>query len=74
MERYSLTRVTMSTDGVELMFVGIGYIFVLLLIVLYTRINEKRKAELEHEGGVSKYSVEELHEMGDRAPDFIYTL
>jgi len=60
--------------GLELMFVGIGFITVPLAIVFYIRINRKRKAELEAMGGVSKYSVEETHELGDRAPDFIYSL
>ncbi|EJD01968.1 MFS general substrate transporter [Fomitiporia mediterranea MF3/22] len=60
--------------GVELMFVGIGFVFVPLLVFLYNRINKKRKAELERSGGISKYTVEELHEMGDRAPDFVYSL
>lgn len=63
----------LSTDGIELMFVGIGFIFTPLLMVLYTRINAKRKAQLEWEG-LSKYSISELHELGDRAPDFMYTL
>jgi len=60
--------------GLELMFVGIGFICTPIAMLLYTRINAKREAELQANGGVSKYSVEETHELGDRAPDFKYTL
>ncbi|KAL5478623.1 hypothetical protein ACEPAI_2808 [Sanghuangporus weigelae] len=60
--------------GVELLFVGIGFIVTPLLILLYTRINAKREAELKRIGGITKFTVEELHELGDRAPDFKYTL
>ena len=56
------------------MFVGIGLVVVPLLIFLYTRINAGRKAEAERNDGIRKYSVTELHEMGDRAPDFVYAL
>ncbi|KAI5118655.1 hypothetical protein M0805_002575 [Coniferiporia weirii] len=61
--------------GIELLFVGIGFIAVPLAIFLYIRINAKREVELQRIGDMaSKYSVEEIHEMGDRAPDFRYTL
>ncbi|EJD01969.1 MFS general substrate transporter [Fomitiporia mediterranea MF3/22] len=60
--------------GIELMFVGIGFICVPLAILIYIRINTRREAELERTGGVVKLSIEELHELGDRAPDFKYTL
>lgn len=57
------------------MFVGIGLIFVPLTMLTYKHINAKRDAlQLEmSEKGVS-YSAEELRKMGDRAPDFRYTL
>ncbi|TFK52770.1 MFS general substrate transporter [Heliocybe sulcata] len=58
--------------GVELMFVGIGLVTVPLTVLLYTRINARRD-KVAREGGVA-YSEKELREMGDRAPDFRYTL
>ena len=61
-------------DGIVLMFVGLGLICVPLAIVIYTRINARRKRELERMGGIVKLSIEEIHELGDRSPDFKYTL
>jgi len=59
------------------MFVGIGFIFVPVAILSYMRINRKRdaaeKAALES-GQPMKYTPRELQMMGDRAPDFRYTL
>ena len=57
------------------MFTGIGVITVGLLVFIYTRINARRDAQAEEatEKGIT-YSVEQLREMGDRAPDFRYTL
>jgi hypothetical protein len=72
------------TDGIELMFVGIGLITVPLAVILYTRINAQRdalearlsvdseKAHLEGEKGRYGYTPQELRDMGDRAPDFRY--
>ncbi|THH06989.1 hypothetical protein EW145_g3695 [Phellinidium pouzarii] len=61
--------------GLELLFVGIGFIAVPLAMFLYVRVNVQREEELHRIGSTtSKYSVEEIHEMGDRAPDFRYTL
>ena len=64
-------------DGVELMFVGIGFIAVPIVILSYLRINKKRdeaqRVNLEN-GAVKKYTNQQLREMGDRAPDFRYTL
>lgn len=62
-------------DGLELMFVGIGFVTVPIAVIAYKRINAKRDAfekEMEEKG--IKYSANELREMGDRAPDFRYTL
>jgi hypothetical protein len=56
------------------MFVGIGFITVPLAIFLYTRINAKRDAELAAMGGTVNLTVKEIHELGDRAPDFRYSL
>ncbi|OJA07533.1 hypothetical protein AZE42_09420, partial [Rhizopogon vesiculosus] len=64
--------------GVELMFVGIGLTFLPIAVFLYKRINTQRDAaeHLALEGGkkVHIYSDQELRELGDRAPDFRYTL
>jgi len=63
--------------GFELMFVGIGFICVPIAVVSYMRINAKRdaieRAAMEN-GEKNKYTPQELRELGDRAPDFRYTL
>ena len=56
------------------MFVGIGFIATPILILLYTNINKKRAEALKRMGGMVDLSDEEIHELGDRAPDFKYTL
>ena len=58
------------------MFIGIGFITAPILIFLYKRINAKRDREMAEgkEGGIHKYTPEQLREMGDRAPDFRYIL
>ena len=57
------------------MFIGIGCISVLLAVILYKRINAKRDALAQNkENGGHGYSADELRDMGDRAPDFRYTL
>ncbi|KAG2141409.1 MFS general substrate transporter, partial [Suillus bovinus] len=60
----------------ELMFVGIGFTFLPILVFTYRRINAKRDAaeRLAREGEKVQYSHQELRELGDRAPDFRYTL
>ncbi|KAF8965756.1 MFS general substrate transporter [Flammula alnicola] len=63
--------------GVELMFVGIGFISVPIVILSYIRINKKRdeaQREALERGETNKYTNQQLREMGDRAPDFRYTL
>ena len=59
------------------MFVAIGFITVPIAILSYMRINRKRE-EIGREGlergEKNKYSNHQLREMGDRAPDFRYTL
>ena len=59
------------------MFVAIGLIMIPLVVFSYIRINRKRdaseKAALE-DGKPAKYTARELQMMGDRAPDFRYTL
>lgn len=59
------------------MFVGIGFVCLPIVLITYIRINRKRdameKAALER-GETNKYSDQELRMLGDRAPDFRYTL
>ncbi|KAJ7713460.1 MFS general substrate transporter [Mycena olivaceomarginata] len=63
--------------GCELMFVGIGLICVPIAVLAYNRINKRRdeiaRGMLER-GEKNLYSNRELREMGDRAPDFRYTI
>ena len=57
------------------MFIGMGLILVPIVATVYHRINN-RKAETmreEEEKGI-KRSPEEIRAMGDRAPEFKYTL
>lgn len=57
------------------MFVGIGITILTLNVFLYRRINARREAHMQEmeEKGVA-YSAAQLRAMGDRAPDFRYTL
>ncbi|KAJ7461088.1 MFS general substrate transporter [Mycena latifolia] len=63
--------------GCELMFIGIGLISLPIAVMTYRRINSRRdkaaQAALER-GESNLYTRKELREMGDRAPDFRYTL
>ncbi|KAF9220039.1 MFS general substrate transporter [Gyrodon lividus] len=63
--------------GLELMFVGIGLITVPILVLLYKRVNASRD-EAERlrlaRGEKLQLSAQALRELGDRAPDFRYTL
>lgn len=64
-----------DSDGLELMFVGIGFVTLPIAVVAYTRINARRdvlEKEMQEKG--IKYTAEELRELGDKAPDFRYTL
>ncbi|KAF8503071.1 MFS general substrate transporter [Gautieria morchelliformis] len=63
--RYILGR------ALELMFTGLGFITVPIAVTIYKRINAKRDS-LSH--AYPAYTVQELRQMGDRAPDFRYTL
>ncbi|KAF9044938.1 MFS general substrate transporter [Panaeolus papilionaceus] len=65
--------------GLELMFVAIGFVTTPIVILLYKRINKKREAEMREieESGETlrdRYTVQQLRDLGDRAPDFRYTL
>ncbi|KAH9919552.1 MFS general substrate transporter [Fomitopsis serialis] len=61
--------------ALELMFVGIGLVALPITVLIYKRINARRDAFQNEmvEKGIS-YSPDELRKMGDRAPDFRYTL
>ncbi|KAI0708286.1 MFS general substrate transporter [Earliella scabrosa] len=61
--------------GIELMFVGIGLVLLPVTVFAYWRLNARKEARLRdaEEKGV-KFAPEELRRMGDRAPDFSYTL
>ena len=65
----------MSLDGLELLFVGLGLILTPIAVFTYTRINARRDALLRdaNEKGIV-HSPVEIRRMGDRAPDFRYTL
>ena len=66
---------TCSSDKVELIMVGIGLVFLPFTVLAYRRVNKWRdgkQRELEKQG--VQYTAEELRRMGDRAPDFRYTL
>ena len=64
-----------NIDGLELMFVGIGYVTLPIAVIAYMRINARRDVLMKEmqEKGI-KLTPEELRELGDRAPDFRYTL
>jgi len=59
------------------MFVTIGFIVVPIVVLSYVRINAKREAAEKlglEDGKPVKYTVREVQMMGDRAPDFRYTI
>lgn len=61
--------------GLELMFIGIGFLTVPVAVVIYNRINARRdiiEREMEEKGIL--LSAEALRELGDRAPDFRYMI
>ena len=52
-----------------------GLLLMPVLLYMYTRANARKEAKLRQldESG-EKYAPDELRRMGDRAPDFRYTL
>ncbi|KAF7796599.1 hypothetical protein EIP86_007781 [Pleurotus ostreatoroseus] len=61
--------------GLELMFIGIGFVTVPIAVLIYTRINAKRdKLQQEMEEKGITLSPDELRDLGDRAPDFRYMI
>jgi hypothetical protein len=55
------------------MFIGIGFITVPLIVLIYTRIN-RNKARRMAKGEDKALTADELRSLGDRSPDFRYTL
>ena len=70
-----LTASTIAPDALELMFIGIGFIVLPITVFTYKRINAQRDAAARdaNERGI-KYTPQELRRLGDRSPDFRYTL
>lgn len=62
------------SDGIELMFVGIGFITVPLAVISYSVINKRRDEALKRNGGNAGLTLAEILELGDRSPEFRYTL
>ncbi|KAL5497685.1 hypothetical protein ACEPAH_2616 [Sanghuangporus vaninii] len=60
--------------GLVLMFIGIRFVCTPLAIATYLQVNSRRRENIEQAGGKVDLSVEEMHELGDRAPDFKYTI
>ncbi|KAF8632835.1 hypothetical protein AX15_001665 [Amanita polypyramis BW_CC] len=61
--------------ALELMFVGIGVICVPIAVLIYTSINKRRDKKIQEalERG-EKLTPEEIRRLGDRSPDFRYTI
>nr|VWO98162.1 Fructose transporter 1 [Ganoderma boninense] len=61
--------------GAEMGFIGMGLVLVPIVMFAYTRANMNKDAKMrEAEDRGEKYAPEELRKLGDRAPDFRYTL
>ncbi|KAF7350782.1 hypothetical protein MSAN_01639400 [Mycena sanguinolenta] len=60
--------------GCELMFVAIGLISVVATVLISHRVNRRRDEDAHAVLGKKVYSDDDLRRMGDRAPDFRYTL
>ena len=71
----NLAFLFIHADALSLMFVGIGLVSLPITVLTYRRINARRDAAMKDaaERGV-EYTAGELRRMGDRAPDFRYTL
>ncbi|KAF8493620.1 MFS general substrate transporter [Gautieria morchelliformis] len=61
--------------AVELGFVGMGMIAVPIIAIIYSHINAQREA-LARNSEIEKpvYTEQELRQLGDKAPDFRYTI
>jgi len=55
------------------MFVGIGFITIPIIVIAYVRINKRRDEAQRFAiecGEKDKHTIQQLREMGDRAPGF----
>lgn len=59
--------------GMVLAFIGMGFIFLIALIIGYTLSNRKSR-RLAESGEYDKYTDEEIKKMGDKSPFFLYRL
>lgn len=62
-------------DGLELLFIALGLVLTPITVLIYMRINARRDVLQQEasEKGI-RYDPEEIRRLGDRAPDFRYTL
>lgn len=67
---------TASVDGIELGLIGMGLVAVPTIVFTYNRINTQREAIMREarERGLLQYTDEELRRMGDKAPNFRYSV
>lgn len=66
------TLLILLIDGIELMFVAIGFVTVPSAVIAYTIINNKRRRRM-HDGKMD-LTVDEIHRLGDRYSGFRYML
>ncbi|KAI0767797.1 MFS general substrate transporter [Fomes fomentarius] len=61
--------------GLELLFIALGLVLTPITVLVYMRINARRDVLQQEasEKGI-KYDPKEIRRLGDRAPDFRYTL
>lgn len=62
--------------GIELGLIGMGLVAVSTIVFAYNRINTRREAIMKEarECGGLQYTDEELRRMGDKAPNFRYSI
>ena len=66
---------SIAIDGLEIGFVSMGLVLMPVVLFLYTRANAWKEIELRKlEERSETYTSNELRRMGDKAPDFRYTL
>lgn len=73
MQRFE--RVVIIADAIEMMFSCLGVVALCIAVLVYPRANAIRaRRQLALETQEVELSVEEVRAMGDRAPDFRYSL
>lgn len=72
---YCIYFLTLISDALEFIFVGIGLICVPIAVLTYIKINNKRDKKMQEalECG-EKLSPEDIRKLGDSSPDFRYVL